>query len=288
MEGACPLITAHTKLLAVLGYPVRHSLSPLIHNAALRHDGLEYVYVALEVEPAALPAAVEGLRALRIRGANITVPHKQQAASLVDRLDPLAARLGAVNTVVNEEGVLVGHNTDVAGFRAALRTLVREGAQGRRCVVAGAGGAARAVVAALVEDQAAEIAVFNRTYLRAQALCEEAREWGGSKCEPIDEQGLASVGPDADIVINATSVGLDPAVKGGPFPVDIVRSHQVVMDLVYGPEPTGLVRRARTRGAAAVDGLEMLVMQAADSYALWTGRRPSVDVMKAALIQAGE
>jgi shikimate dehydrogenase len=272
----------------VLGYPVHHSLSPLIHNAALRHDGLDYVYVALEVEPAAFPAALEGLRAMRVRGANITIPHKQQAATLVDRLDPLAARVGAVNTVVNEGGFLVGLNTAVAGFRAALRTIVAEGAKGRCCLVAGAGGAARAVVAALIEDQAAEIAVFNRTYERAVALCEEAGEWGGSKCEAVDEHTLAKIGPDADIVFNATSVGRDPAVKGEPFPVDIVRARPVVMVRVYGPEPTGLVRRARTRGAAAVDGLEMLLMQAADSYALWTGRRPCVDVMRAALMQAGE
>lgn len=287
MADAGSHITAHTGLLALFGHPVAHSLSPLIHNAALRHDGLDCAYLAFDVEPVGLEAAVQGLRALRVRGANITVPHKERAAALVDRLEPLAAQVGAVNTIVNDEGILTGHNTDVEGFRSALAGLLGDGARGRRCLVAGAGGAARAVVAALVADGASDVWLYNRTVTRAEELCVAANGWGGTRCTVVARDILGEMAASADIVVNATTVGLDPAVKGGPFVVDIVRSHHVVMDLVYGPATTDLVRQARKRGAAAVDGLEMLLMQAAGSYQLWTGRRPSLDVMRAALASVG-
>lgn len=276
-------ITAQTQLLAVLGHPVHHSLSPHIHNAALQAQGLDIVYLAFDVPPARLSAAIEGLRAIRALGANITVPHKEVVPALLDDVDPTAARVGAVNTIVQRDGRLSGYNTDIEGFRDALRSQLPSGAEDRRCLVVGAGGAARAVVAALIAERAAAVAIFNRTSTRADALCAAARSWGARSCGVVTEEALPKAVESADIVVNATTVGLDPASKEVPFPVDTVTCEQVVLDLVYGPAPTPLVRHALERGASAIDGREMLLRQAASSYRLWTGLEAPLEVMRAAL-----
>ena len=276
-------ITAQTGLLGVIGHPVGHSLSPLLHNAAFRAQGLDYVYLAFDVPPGMLPSAIEGLKAIGARGANVTVPHKQEVLTLMDDLDPLADRVGAVNTIVNDEGRLTGYNTDVAGFAQALHRPLPSGAHGRRCLVAGAGGAARAVVAALTAEHAGEIWIFNRTAERARSLCEDAVRWGAAHCQPVSQEMLSEVGRDADIIVNATTVGLEPGVKEALLPVDIFSSRQVVIDLVYGRAPTGLVRDAQARGAITVDGIEMLLMQAASSYRLWTGVDAPVETMRKAI-----
>ncbi|MGI5939584.1 MAG: shikimate dehydrogenase [Thermoleophilia bacterium] len=280
-------ITAQTGLLALLGHPVRHSLSPRIHNAALQAQGVNMVYLAFDVPPSLLSPAVEGLRTLGVRGANITIPHKEHVVGLLDRLDPLADQVGAVNTIVNDDGVLSGHNTDVEGFQSALRSLLPEGAEGRRCLVAGAGGAARAVLAALVAERVQTIWVLNRTLSRAEALCSTAIEWGADYCAPITEDHLDQVGPSADVIVNATSVGLDPAGKGSPFPADILNSNQAVIDLVYGSAPTALMRQAQARGALTIDGTEMLLIQAANAYRLWTGIDAPLDIMRAVIRRPG-
>jgi shikimate dehydrogenase len=274
-------------LLAVLGHPVGHSLSPAIHNAALRAQGVDAVYLAFDVELNLLPAAVEGLRAVRFWGANITVPHKEAAVSLVNVVDPVAARIGAINTIVNDGGCLCGYNTDIAGFTASLELVRPSGARNARALVAGAGGAARAVVASLCAGGAATIWIYNRTPQRARELCALARAWGAPSCEVVDEPLLRSVGRDADVIVNATSVGLGSVVKESAVPVDIVDSRHVVVDLVYGPRPTHLVTEAAARGAVAVDGREMLVRQAASSYRLWTGVDAPLEVMRAGLEDAG-
>ncbi len=282
-----PMISARTRMLAVLGHPVGHSLSPVMQNAALQAQGVDAVYLAFDVAPHALSSALEGLRSVGFWGANVTLPHKERAAELVDALDPLAAQVGAVNTIVNEKGLLTGHNTDISGFSAALKTVRPEGAVGARCLVAGAGGAARAVVAALCAGGAADIRLFNRSRPRAERLCRMVREWGGPPCEVVDAAGLARAVAEAQVIVNATSVGLGVSVKESAVPVDILDSHHVVVDLVYGPEPTLLVSEAIARGARAVDGKEMLLSQAASSYRLWTGREAPMDVMRARVGQVG-
>jgi shikimate dehydrogenase len=276
-------ITARTGLVGVLGHPISHSLSPIMHNAAFQAQGVDMVYLAFDVVPGRLAEAVAGMRALNMKGANVTIPHKQAVAALLDVVDPLAARVGAVNTIVNEQGRLIGFNTDVAGFLAALRSVRAAGGQGLRCLVAGAGGAARAVVAGLAEDGATEIWVYNRTEARAISLCESAAEWGRPRCEAVSAAGLRDRVRNADLVVNATSVGLEPSVKETAFPVDILSSSQIVMDLVYGPRPTSLVAGAAASGATALDGREMLLMQAASSYRLWTGAEPPVEAMRKSL-----
>jgi shikimate dehydrogenase len=276
-------ITAATGLVAVLGHPVAHSLSPRMHNAAFRAQNVDMVYLAFDVHPDRLDEALTGLRALGARGANVTVPHKEAVVSLMDVVSPAAARIGAVNTIVNDQGCLVGHNTDVAGFLKALHSVRPEGAEGMRCLVAGAGGAARAVVAALVEDRAAAIWVHNRTRERAVSLCEAAQIWGAALCEVVAPADLAALGGEVDLLVNTTSVGLSPTVKESAIPVDILDSRHVVVDVVYGPHQTSLVEAAAARGAVALDGREMLVMQAADSYRLWTGLEPPVQAMRQSL-----
>ncbi len=214
MEAQHFEITGQTGLVGVFGHPVGHSLSPRMHNAAFKAQGVDMVYLAFDVLPERLASAVEGLRSLGMRGVNITVPHKERVVELLDMIDPLAARIGAVNTVVNDRGRLCGYNTDVAGFLSALRSLLPGGAQGLRCLVAGAGGAARAIVAALSEEGAAEIWVHNRTFERAQALCEAASGWGRSVCEAVADEDLTARVRAADLLVNATSVGLGSFGQG--------------------------------------------------------------------------
>lgn len=284
--GASGSISSGTGAVCLLGHPVGHSLSPRMHNAALASQGIDMVYLAFDVPPERLSEAVSGLRALGLRGANVTIPYKEAIVKLLDEVEATAARIGSVNTVVNEQDRLLGYNTDKSGFVAALRSVRAEGAAGLRCFVAGAGGAARAVVAALMEEGAREILVCNRTFERAASLCAEAASWGSASCTPIDHKDATAAAAPCDLLVNATSVGLSPAFKESAVPVDILHSHQIVMDLVYGPSPTALVREAKARGATAIDGKEMLVMQAAGSYELWTGRPAPVDVMRQSI--AGE
>lgn len=279
MADPDPTISAKTGLLGVIGHPIGHSLSPAMHNAALRFHGVDMVYLAFDVMPADLPAAVAGMRALGFRGWNVTVPHKEAIVPLLDSLDDLATRVGAVNTVALASGGLRGYNTDVAGFLGALHAAMPQGAAGARCLLAGAGGAARAVLAALARAGVGEVDVFNRTVERACALCELGRTWGVVDCTVVERAGLAPAVARANLLVNATTIGLNPAVKDSPFPVDILTADQVVIDLVYGGAPTKLVEWAGRIGARAVDGREMLVRQAACSYEIWTGRAAPVEVM---------
>lgn len=280
-------VGANTGLLGVFGHPVRHTLSPCMHNAAFRFHALDLVYLAFDVPPDSLVSAIGGVRALGMLGVNLTVPHKEAVLALLDKVDPLAARVGAVNTIVNREGVLHGYNTDVSGFAAALASASPEGAVARECLVLGAGGAARAVVAALVEGGARVIHVHNRTHARAVALCASAASWGTTECRPLPTALLGQTAASADVIVNATPIGLQGQFKDFPVPVDNFHSGQLIMDLTYGSDPTTLVTVARNRGAAAMDGKQMLVMQAGLAYRLWTGLEAPLEVMRGC-IERGE
>lgn len=287
MQAQSNGFSAQTGLVALIGHPVGHSLSPLIHNAAFRHDNLDMVYLAFDVRPDLLGSAVQGISALNIRGANVTVPHKECVLHLLDEVDPLAARVGAVNTIVNENGRLLGYNTDVSGFVAAVRSVLPQGAKGLDCLVVGAGGAARAVVAGLFEEGATKVTVCNRTFDRANSLCDDARAWGDTICEPLANDHVAEAAKAVQLIVNATPVGLASRVKQSPLPVDTLHSGHVVIDLAYGLRITRLVEAARVRGAVAMDGKEMLIMQAAGSYGLWTGLQPPMEAMRSS-IEHGE
>jgi shikimate dehydrogenase len=264
-------------LAAVIGHPVAHSLSPVIHRAAFDAGGLDWDYAAFDVAPGAAAEAVAAMRTLRIAGLSVTMPHKDGVAAAVDRLDEAAQALGAVNTVSWDGDDLVGSSTDGAGFVASLSDVGVDVA-GTRCAVLGAGGAARSVIDALGRAAADSIVVVNRTTHRAEdaaVLADQAM--AGS---PHDIGG-------ADIVVNATSVGMGVApgdAVADDLPCDPARfaDHQTVADLVYHPLETAWLAAARERGARPVDGLGMLVHQAALQQRTWTGILPDTAVMRTA------
>lgn len=274
------------RLAGVIGHPVRHSLSPAIHNAAFAACGLDWSYLAFDVAPGRVGDAVRAVRALGLAGLSVTMPHKEEAAAAVDRLSDDAAALGAVNTVVlGEEGVLLGDSTDGAGFVDSLRLDHGIEVAGLRAVVLGAGGAARAVVLALSRAGAAEVGVLNRSPARA----ERAAALAGHRGSVVPAGHAADVVASAGIVVNATPLGME-GVAEGALAVDPewLRPGQVVVDLVYRPLQTPLLRAAAERGARPVDGLGMLVHQAAQQFRRWTGVEPPVAVMfEAARSQLG-
>ncbi|MFN2488497.1 MAG: shikimate dehydrogenase [Actinomycetota bacterium] len=262
----------------VLGWPLEHTLSPPMHNAAFRALGIDATYVAFPVPPGELAAAVAGLRALGALGANVTMPHKESVVELLDDLADDARRMGAVNTIARDGDRIVGHNTDVIGFRDFLTRDAGIDARGMRAVVLGAGGAARAVVNALGELGSEEIVVVGRRAARAETIAALAR---GARAAAWPEVG-AAVGR-ADLVVNATPLGM-----GAEDPLAGVALHegQAVVDLVYRPLETPLLARARAAGASAWGGLGMLVRQGAGSFRIWTGRDAPVEVMIEAASEA--
>jgi shikimate dehydrogenase len=264
------VISGSTRLAAVIGSPVRHSLSPAIHNAGFAEAGLDWAFVALEVAPGDCARALDGMRALGLGGLSVTTPHKDDVAALVDERSPDADALGAVNCVVPVEGGrLRGENTDGAGFVAALREAGVEPA-GLRCCVLGAGGAARSVVLALARSGAAEVAVVNRT----PAKGEVAAALAGTAGRLGDATDVAG----ADLVVNATSVGMGGT---GQLPLDpgSLRAGQVVAELVVHPVRTPLLAAAEAAGCVGVDGVGMLVHQAAVAFEAWTGAPAPVAAM---------
>jgi len=269
-------ITARTSLCGIVLHPAGHTRSPHMHNAAFAAMGLDAAYLAFDVAPEGLGDAVAGARALGIRQLAVSIPHKVAIMGHLDEVDETARRIGAVNTVTRIDGRLVGANTDWVGGVRALERETR--LEGRRCVVLGAGGAARALVFGLIE-RGSEVLVLNRSVDRARAL---ANELGAARAGSLEELG----GLPHDVLVNTTSVGL----RSGESPVraaDLVPG-SVVMDAVYDPEETALLRAARERGATPLGGKWMLVHQAAEQLRLWTGREAPIEVLAEAFDRAGQ
>ena len=264
--------------IGILGWPLEHTLSPAIHNAAFRRLGLDWVYLTFPVPPTALGGAIEGLRALGARGANVTMPHKETCVAYLDGLSGDARSLQAVNTIQEVAGKLIGHNTDVDGFAAFLEGDVGFDPRGRSALILGAGGAARAVVKALADKGTADIAIAARSQSRADALTELA---GAARAVPwADASGVLA---GADLVVNATPLGMNGE---DVLPEAHFRGSQVVVDLVYEPPMTPLIERARASGAGAWSGLGMLVHQAVAAFRIWTGQEPPVETMSAAALHS--
>ena len=290
-----PPITAATALVGVLGDPVRHSLSPVMHNAALAALGLDWVYLALPAPAGQLAAVTEGLAAVGCRGLNVTIPHKQAVAELCRELCPLAARLGAVNTLVpHAEGGWLGTNTDVEGFLAPLRADAPADWSQRQAVVLGCGGSARAVVAALVELGVGSIAVAARRREAVTAFVAGCRGWA-PQLQALEWPQLDGVLAGAALVVNTTPVGMAAAGDAGAAErcplsagqLDRLTAGATVYDLIYTPRPTALLRAAGARGCRGLDGLEMLVQQGAASLRLWSGlSEVPVQAMRAAATAA--
>lgn len=286
-------LSAATTVVGVIGDPVAHSLSPLLHNAAFEEMGLDWVSVGFRVAAGATAEALTGAQALSVRGLSVTMPHKHAVFTLLDTLTPIARRLEAVNCVSIDLDGARGDNTDGPGLVAALRRGHGFDPAGRRCLVVGAGGAARSVVAALADAGAAEVVVVNRTAERAASAALLAG--------PVGRVGVPADASGCQLVVNATPVGMgtDAAGTGGggtsvegqspPWPLDpaLLGEGQVVIDLVYFPRTTPWLEAVRARGASASNGIGMLVHQAALQLALWTGEDPPVDAMWRAVTGLG-
>ena len=278
-------ITSRTRVVGVMGWPVAHSLSPAMHNAAFQALGLDWAYIPLAVPPERLAAAVAGAAALGFAGVNVTIPHKQAVMDLVDDITPAARAIGAVNTL-RFNGRVFGDNTDWTGFLNALRDVGHD-PSGQHAVILGAGGAARSIVYALASVNAS-VAVYNRSLARAEEIVD-----GLSAVFPsvqLDAYTLDALPQELDrypqLIVNTTSLGMAPRVEGTPWPSGLpIPAYATVYDLVYNPLATRFLRTAKAAGARAVDGLGMLVHQGAQAFTLWTGVEPPTDVMYTACLQ---
>lgn len=277
-------ITGKTRVCGVIGEPIEHTLSPLMHNAAFETLRLDYVFLAFRVKPAQVESAVNGMRALNIRGLNITMPHKSTIIKHLDRVDLSAQIVNSVNTVLNKENLLFGFNTDGVG---ALKALKENGVElkGRKVLLLGAGGAARAIAYTMAKE-ADELAVLNRTVKQAQALAKLLEKSFNKKISTgsLSPTDIQSNLKDSDILINATSVGMKPRAEESPVPLKLLRSNLAVMDIVYNPLETKLAKEAKAAGARVVSGVEMLIYQGAASFELWTGKSAPIEVMRQAAL----
>ena len=279
-------LSGKTHLVGLIGYPVSHSVSPPMHNAAFAKIGLDWRYVPLPVptEPSTrIGEAVCGVRALGMKGANVTVPHKQAVMPHLDSLTQAARAIGAVNTIsVGDDGTLNGDNTDAPGF---VRDLLDHGVtlNGKRVLLLGAGGSARAVAYGLAEAGCATVTLLNRTQARAKQIAADMTPFFAnclfaSGSMPDD---IAKIAVQSDIIVNSTSLGMSPHVDGLPWNESVAfRTDQVVYDLIYSPAETRLLAKAKADGAQTINGLGMLVWQGAIAFELWTGQPAPIDVMR--------
>ena len=283
-------LDGETRVVGVIGWPVKHSLSPAMQNAAIDALGLNWAYVPFEVSPTRLEGAIESVRALNLVGLNVTVPHKAGVARLVDELGETAQALGAVNTVRNQDGTLIGHNTDGEGFLRSLREI-GEDVGGKRVAIIGAGGSARAVALAVARDEVGDLQVINRTVSRAAEVVRLVRDLTPAPAGALalDSPAAEDAVRQANIVIDCTPCGMHPNVDEPPaIPEEWIQEGQTVCDLVYTPRETTLLRAARRRNARTLDGSGMLVYQGAIALELWTRQAAPVQVMRDALLKALE
>ena len=277
-------LNSQTQLYGILGDPIEHSLSPLIHNAAFRRLEMNAVYLAFRVDPDTLGLAFEGIRALGIRGVNLTIPFKQTAIEFVDEIpEDVDRATGAINTVVNRDGMLYGYNTDSAGFLTSLKEDLHFNPEGKSVLVLGAGGSAAAVAFSLARAHAEHLMIHNRTAERAEGLKDFAQpyfpETEIEALPSLDEAYSRKI----DLVVNTTSCGMK-GNAGSPIDLKHLKSKVSVYDLVYSPQETALLKTAKELGWSAANGFGMLAAQAALSFELWTGKKDGVrEVMREAL-----
>ena len=275
-------ISGKTKLCGLIGDPVEHTMSPAMHNAAFRELGIDFLYVPFRVKKEELGKAIEGMRALNIKGLNVTIPHKVAVVQFLDELDPLAEKIDAVNTIVNDNGRLKGYNTDASGF---LQALLERGIEpeGKNVVMLGAGGASRAV-SFILADRGAHLAILNRReeLSWAEDLAGRISQIFGKevKALELDRENVVKALGKADILVNATSVGMSPNADQTPVAFDRLKSGLVVFDIVYNPIKTRLLREAEIAGSKTIGGLDMLVWQGALAFEKWTGVKAPVKLMK--------
>jgi len=280
-----PNIGARTNILCVIGHPIAHSMSPVMHNAALNDLSLDYVYLAFDIPPNDLEKAILGFKKSNMKGINVTIPHKEAIIPYLDELDPLSKQIGAVNAVKNEGGVLLGRNTDALGAKQALL----DGGfkiEGKKALILGAGGAARAISFALSEKMD-EIFISNRTEERAIKLAKELHDKTKIKAtgKDMSEKTLRSLAYSVDILINTTPIGMYPEIDISPISKDLLNENLFIFDIIYNPLQTRLLKDAKEIGSKTLNGLDMFVNQGALAFEWWTGKKPNVKLMKEIIIE---
>ncbi|TWU41724.1 shikimate dehydrogenase [Novipirellula artificiosorum] len=277
-----PAIDAKTTVCALFGHPVGHSLSPAIHNAAFEKLGLPYVYVAHDVEPGQVGKALEGVRAMGYRGLSVTIPHKVEAMLNVDEVDPTAQGIGCINTVVNDNGKLIGYNSDGLGALNALRDAGAD-PEGKQVLVLGSGGAARAIAVTLAcEAPPAELSILGVVKDERDRLVADAQLRGRAKVVGVEmtNDTLGDQIAKADIVMHCSPVGMHPKEDASLVPAELLRKGLVVFDAVYNPRQTKLLKETEAAGGISIQGLEMFLGQAYVQFELWTGQKAPRDVMR--------
>jgi shikimate dehydrogenase len=274
-----------TKICGIIGDPVGHSLSPIMHNAAFSELKLDFIYVAFPVKKAELHKAMTGIRCLKVHGLNVTMPHKIAVITHLDDIDPTARFIGAVNTILNKQGKLVGFNTDGMG---AMNALKKNGVdlERKKVLLLGAGGAAKAVACSLIKE-VGELKILNRTLRKAKQLAQYLIRASNKKIYGalLSAKTIHRALQDTDLLINATSVGMYPNTNQNLVDLRSLRSDLCVMDLVYNPVETKLILAARAKGAKVVSGIEMLIYQGAASFKIWTNTSAPINIMKQAILR---
>lgn len=268
-------INGKTKIIGVIGKNIKNSLSPLFHNQIILRYSLNFCYLPFQVAETDLGKAIQGIKALNIRGVNITFPYKEKAIEFLDKVEKSARRIGAVNTIVNNKGFLTGYNTDVIGFKKSLQEDGKFVIKEKKAVILGAGGAARAVVYALLEEKIEEICIFNRTLEKAKKIKQNLSSFfpkSRISVFPLEGEDLKDKIEKAHLLVNATSLGMPPRVDITPLPDEkLFHPNLLVYDLIYHPARTLFLRQAERAGAKIINGLPMLVYQGIESFYLWTG-----------------
>lgn len=282
-------VTGKSKILGVIGDPIEHSLSPLMHNAAIDKLGLNYIYLPFHVKPEFLEGAVKSLKALEIRGINVTIPHKVTIMEYLDEIDEAALDIGAVNTVVNDNGKLKGYNTDGAGYIQSLTSETGFDPKDKSILVLGAGGASLAVITALLSKHPKSLHIVNRTQNKAQALAEKfSKKYPNIDivAEDLEDWIREGLSVKYDLVVNTTSIGMKGEIPKMvlPFKVDQLPPHAIVSDIVYSPFETPMLKEANDIGLKTHYGLGMLLHQGAIAFKLFTGSEPPIELMKDALL----
>jgi len=282
-------INGSTKLTGILGYPVTHSVSPQMHNAAYAKLGLNYCYLPISVKPEDLERVLEGIRMLGFAGVNVTIPHKEAVVTHLDEVTKIARLIGAVNVILIQEGHLIGYNTDGPGFIDSLREDAGFDVAGKRAVVLGAGGGAKSVAMMLAQDGVKNLIISDLIYEKAENLCEYINSHFGIApyaC-PSKSNELRKLVGNCDLLVNATPVGMHPKVNECPLEDDyVIPGSAVVYDLVYNPLETKLLKLAKKNGAKAVSGIGMLIRQGALAFSLFTEQEAPVSLMKEAALKA--
>jgi shikimate dehydrogenase len=282
------ILDSHTVMYGVLGDPVKHSKSPLMLNRAFQENGINAAYTAFHVTPDKLGAAIQGIRALGYGGVNVTIPHKLEVMQYLDDIDEGARLIGAVNTIVNRDGKLIGYNTDGIGYVRSLKEETGFNIEGRTLLIIGAGGAARGVAYALAKESPATIYIVNRSMERAEQLSSDIGHIM-ARCVSVDLSALGQI-PQVDFIVNTTSVGMFPRID--ELPIDStwmkswIGSHTLVSDLVYNPLKTRFLREAANYGAKTHSGLGMFVYQGAYAFEYWTGQKAPVAAMRSIVEQS--